>query len=261
MFRKSVLASVFVLLALAGLSVVKAQQADQVQPDQVQPSLPPSSVQFNLGQPPNPVRGQPYAYSLCSGSPVDTSKGLTPSIDANLCDSSSATVSGGSAPYHFQMEPGSFLPLGLHLGLNGVIYGKPSAPKSKLATTQTPPTICAVDLGGNQSCQQVALNLADPKGNNFKSGHSHTGLIVGASAIGGAAVIGGVVAAKAIGNNYSSGGSSSCTQSAPQQCGAFGPGDPPGCLQGQAFVNALSSYCSCNGFSSGYSLGAGYVCP
>lgn len=169
------------------------QAATQPSPKgaQAQPSIPGSTVKFAVNKNlPKPVVGQPYAYSLCSGESLKVkSKDLTPSLDADLCEDPSSTlrdvssgmISGGSPPYHFQMEPGSFLPLGLHLGLNGTVYGTPLKPPR---FAQPSPTICAVDVGGNPACQTVSIPAV--------TGGSQTGKIVAASglAVGSAVAVG-----------------------------------------------------------------------
>jgi len=102
----------------------------------------------------------------------------------------------------------------------------------------------------------AAVSPKPPKPSGQAVAKSHTGMIVGGVLAG----VGAAGAAAAYGLRQQSQSSQNCT--APQQCGAFGPGDPPGCLQGQAFVNALAQYCSCRNLPSGSSLGSsGIVCP
>lgn len=64
-------------------------------------------------------------------------------------------AAGGSSPYHFQKDTGGgFPPMGLILAPSGVLSGTPS-----YAGTSTT-SVCAVDLGGNQKCADVAITIA-----------------------------------------------------------------------------------------------------
>lgn len=66
-------------------------------------------------------------------------------------------ASGGSAPYYFTLgTAGGFPPIGLILAPNGILSGTPSV------QSNTSFVVCAVDLGGNQSCTTVTLN-ANPR--------------------------------------------------------------------------------------------------
>jgi hypothetical protein len=88
--------------------------------------------------------------------------------------------------------------------------------------------------------------------------HGGAGKAIAITAAAGGAAAAGVIAATKLAKNSNSGSTQSCG-SAPEHCGVFS--QTPGCLTGQAWVNALASYCQCYGFASGYSLGSGVSCP
>ena len=206
------------------------------------------------------------AFNLCNGEVVrvpGNSKhpdwdGLQKDIGQKQCGGPFGTQAtsisnGDGGPYTFQLESGSFPPLGMHLGLNGLLYGTPIGHKNQLLK-QGPFRVCAVEVGGESSCNEVEVTGPGAPG------VSHKGIIA-LGAIGGAGAVGAAVAASSLSSTPSSPGSS-CTMSPPVPCGAFGPGDPPGCIAGSAFVGALQSYCQCQGLPSGSSLGSsGMTCP
>lgn len=232
----------------------------------------PSKLAFKVSQPIVLTPGKPAAFNLCaSGAPVQINGDpkhvnwdqLQADIGQKQCGGPFGTqptsISGGDGgPYTFQLDTGSFPPLGMHLGLNGVLYGTPVKLKRKQQLlSQGPFRVCAVQLGGEPSCNDVPVREGGATVTH--KGISPKGIIA-LGAIGGAGAVGAAVAASSLSSTPSNTGSS-CTMSAPVPCGAFGPGDPPGCVAGSAFVGALQSYCQCQGFPSGYSLGAGITCP
>src|SRR4030042_6959461 len=96
--------------------------------------------------------GEPYSYSFCKPDCLD---------ENDLCGSDanpSTNPTGGSGPYHFQLESGSgFPPIGLVLYPNGLLKGTPGMTGEKTFT------VCAVDLGGHQCCVQVSLNALEAR--------------------------------------------------------------------------------------------------
>jgi hypothetical protein len=120
---------------------------------QNQPENGSSPVQFTVDeQLPDARVGEPYKYSFCKPDCLD---------ENDLCgsDANPATnPTGGSGPYHFQLEAGSgFPPVGLVLYPNGLLNGTPGMTGEKTFT------VCAVDLGGHQCCVQVALNVLEAR--------------------------------------------------------------------------------------------------
>lgn len=66
-------------------------------------------------------------------------------------------ASGGSGPYYFTLgTAGGFPPIGLILAPNGILSGTPSV------QSNTQFVVCAVDLGGHQSCTTITLS-ANPR--------------------------------------------------------------------------------------------------
>ena len=175
-------------------------------------------VQFNVAPMPQPKRGVPYAYNLCTGQVIPygdiwgnrtrptPAKGLkydTAHPCGPFSDSVNPMVSGGNPPYHFQLDSGGFPPIGMHLGLNGTLYGKPVG-NPPLGGYQ-PFSVCAVDLNGNQDCQKVTYS--EPPQTQAKAKGSHHGpppLVLGAIGLG---LVG--VGVAAAGSSSSGSGSSS----------------------------------------------------
>lgn len=256
-----------ILLALGGLALLSAAAAQVDANKAATLKQAPSKLVFKVSRKLPLKAGQPAAYNLCAnGAPVAIPGAkkdvnwnqLQADIDQKQCGgpfgTQASSISGGDGgPYTFQLDTGSFPPLGMHLGLNGMLYGTPTPHKNHLLS-QGPFRVCAVELGGEPSCSEV------PVAGVGSSGLMSHKRLLAATAVGGAGVVGTAMAASSMSNMSSSGGGS-CTMSAPVECGVFGPGDPPGCVAGSAFVSALQSYCSCYGFPSGYSLGAGISCP
>ncbi|MBN1859857.1 MAG: hypothetical protein JW840_00190 [Candidatus Thermoplasmatota archaeon] len=122
------------------------QQQDQ-SPDTSSP------LQFTVATPlPDARVGEFYRYSFCKPDCLD---------ENDLCGSDanpSTNPAGGSNPYHFQLESGSgFPPIGLVLHPNGLLEGTPGIAGEKTFT------VCAVDLGGNQCCVPVSLNVLEAR--------------------------------------------------------------------------------------------------
>ena len=112
-----------------------------------------SPVQFTIATPlPDARVGEPYMYSFCKPDCL---------TENDLCGSEANPTlnpTGGSMPYHFQLESGSgFPPLGLTLYPNGLLKGTPTA------AAQRTFTVCAVDLGGHQCCIQTTLTVLEPR--------------------------------------------------------------------------------------------------
>ncbi|MHB1958829.1 MAG: hypothetical protein ACYCO5_07340 [Acidobacteriaceae bacterium] len=192
-------------------------QTTAVPPANGQVPLP--HVQFNVSSIPQPKAGRGYAYSLCTGqvipdadiwgkigvhAHVTPAKGLkydTAHPCGPVSDSVNPMVSGGNPPYHFQLDTGGFPPIGVHLGLNGTLYGQPVG-MPPLGGYQ-PFSVCAVDLNGNQDCQKVTYS--EPPQTQAKAKVGHHGpspLVLGAVGLGLAAV----GAAAAASSSSSSGG-------------------------------------------------------
>lgn len=105
------------------------------------PSVPP--MVFTAPTQLNGTVGLPFAFSFCQPA-------LTES--AALCTTGAMTPTGGNPPYRFQLNSGTgFPPIGITLGLNGILSGIPSA-----AGTSTF-SVCAVDLSGTSKCQTVTM--------------------------------------------------------------------------------------------------------
>jgi len=119
------------------------------QPDQNTASPVQFSVDVSL---PDARVGEPYSYSFCTPECLD---------ENDLCGSDanpSTNPTGGSGPYHFQLESGSgFPPIGLTLYPNGLLKGTPRI------AGETTFTVCVVDLGGHQCCVQVSLSVREAR--------------------------------------------------------------------------------------------------
>jgi len=93
------------------------------------PTLPGSGVRFNPPALEDAIVGTPYQFDF------------------------SPFASGGSGPYYFTLgTAGGFPPIGLILAPNGILSGTPTVQRD------TQFDVCAVDLGGNQSCTTITLN-------------------------------------------------------------------------------------------------------
>jgi hypothetical protein len=210
-------------------------------------------LKFKAPSIPTLKAGVPTAFNLCSGQSIQPlpakfsdADGLKLDTAQTPCGEQSTTtpntVAGGNAPYHFQMDSGSFPPLGMHLGMNGVLYGTPAPPT---LGGYKPFRVCAVDLSANADCHEVTIQAqAAPKPN----AHSAA---VPIALIGGAAVLGGAFAVHQMNNSSTSSGSgvsagqcdgfgSTVNSCGPCQCDPNGSGSTacpsnPQCGGGQCF--------------------------
>ena len=138
--------------------------------------------------------GAPVAFNLCSGqpapAPANDAEGMKMDTALTPCgeQNTPSMVSGGNPPYSFQLDSGSFPPLGMHLGMNGLLYGTPAPPP--LGGYQ-PFRVCAVDLSATADCQVVGAQ--SPLQQPVKS--AHTGAIV-LGTVAAVGVVGAVAAAK-----------------------------------------------------------------
>ncbi len=105
---------------------------------------------YEYGTLPDATLGVPYRYSFCSPEPAGAN---------DLCGSlnDNSNPSNGHYPYHFTLDSGrGFPPMGLTLGLNGLLTGTPSAIGNNTFG------VCAVDLDGKQACVNVTLVVKKP---------------------------------------------------------------------------------------------------
>ncbi len=197
--------------------------------------------------------GVPVAFDLCNGgtppAPTSDAEGLQMDTALTPCGEQSTStpnfVSGGNPPYSFQLDSGSFPPLGMHLGLNGLLYGTPAPPT---LSGYKPFRVCAVDMGSTSACNDVGV----PPQVQAAKGSSHTGLIVGTALLGGAAVAG-IVAARSLADSSTSSSSSSgsCT-SIENSCNnlsaeCLNDNNESACEQ---ISSVCTQMCQCEGFSS-----------
>jgi hypothetical protein len=128
----------------------------------------PAAVIF---QPPPPLPpamvGRTYRFDFCNQMPArPIGNAGTPARlrdDRELCGVpdpkrsgafSRVNPTGGQPPYYFTLGSGvGFPPINVFLDKNGLLEGKPRVPGNY--TFQ----VCAVDLGGNQQCQTVSLQV------------------------------------------------------------------------------------------------------
>lgn len=96
-----------------------------------------------------PVRvgkpGETYRHCFCEPDPGG----------AGLCGfPSQGNPTGGSPPYRFHLgTAGGFPPIGVLLNENGCLTGTPTREGSASFT------VCAIDLGGNQDCQEFTMDV------------------------------------------------------------------------------------------------------
>ncbi len=216
---KVTLISTVVLVAICALAMVTASVA-QTAPAATNTSatLPKDSklqVKFKAPSIPAPKPGVPTAFNLCSGKAVTVpanftdadgmkmDTGLQPCSETN--GNMSSTVAGGNPPYSFQLDSGSFPPLGMHLGLNGLLYGTPAPPT---LGGYKPFSVCAVDMSATADCHQVPLSTPPVVHPNH--------LILGAAVAGGAIAVG-AVAAESLSKSSTSSSSGNCS-SLTQNC-------------------------------------------
>jgi hypothetical protein len=176
-------------------------------------------VKFKAPKIPTLKAGAPTAFNLCNGQAVpvpgnfSVADGLKMDTGMSPCGqqaNSTNQVSGGNAPYHFQWDTGSFPPLGMHLGMNGLLYGTPAPPPMG---GYKPFKVCAVDISANPDCHEVTMGTQPVA-------HSHAPLIFGTLALGGIAAL---VGAKEMSNSSTSSGSVTGTCSGLSPANACGP--------------------------------------
>jgi hypothetical protein len=196
-----------------------------------------SGLKFKAPSIPTFKAGVPTAFNLCNGQQVSLPKGNFSDADGLKLDTAQTpcgeqstttpnTVAGGNGPYHFQMDSGSFPPLGMHLGMNGLLYGTPAPPT---LGGYKPFRVCAVDLSGNADCHDVAIQAqAGAKAPTHSAA-------VPLALVGGAAVLGGAFAVHQMNNPSTSSGSGVSAG----QCDGFG-----------STVNACGA-CQCDPNGSG----------
>lgn len=112
-----------------------------------------SRIQFVPAQPPEGKEGQDYPrFTFCVPPPTNFALGA--------CGPGTSNPSGGQGPYHFQLDSGvGFPPIGMSLGKDGQLSGKPGADTGGRTYTFR---VCAVDLSGDQACGNVTLTVATP---------------------------------------------------------------------------------------------------
>jgi hypothetical protein len=217
--KKVTLMSALASVALCTFALVLNSAAQTAAPAPTAVQANASGLKFKAPSVPTFKAGVPTAFNLCNGQSVSLPKGNFSDADGLKLDTAQTpcgeqattapnTVAGGSAPYHFQMDSGSFPPLGMHLGMNGLLYGTPAPPT---LGGYKPFRVCAVDLGGNADCHEVTIQAqaaTPPKA------HSAA---VPLALIGGAAVLGGAFAVHQMNNPSSSGSGVSAGQ-----CDGFG---------------------------------------
>ncbi|MGA8837673.1 MAG: hypothetical protein WB538_18735 [Candidatus Sulfotelmatobacter sp.] len=181
----------------------------------------PVKVKFKAPTIPTPKAGVASAFNLCNGQLVRLPEGFTDAdglkMDTNLkpCgeqSSSTSQVSGGNPPYHFQWATGEFPPLGMHIGMNGLLYGTP-APPPLGGYKQF--KVCAVDVSANPNCQEV-------KWPNEPAQQAHSSHAAAWALIGGA-VLGGAFAVHEMNNSSSGSGDETGTCSGLSPVNACGP--------------------------------------
>lgn len=209
--------------AIASTSAAQTASAVSASAPQAVPKDNSSTLRFTPSKKilSNLKAGVPSAVNLCNGQTIGgiltDSDGLKADTGSSPCGESQNptpnTVTGGNPPYHFQFDTGSFPPLGMHLGMNGLLYGTPAKPP---LGGYKPFRVCAVDMSGTPDCHEMAL------GATAAPHSSHVPIILGAAALGGVAA---VVGAKEMSNSSasSSGGSEAGTcdgMSSTNACGA-----------------------------------------
>jgi hypothetical protein len=254
---------VFFVISVAVLSSVAQSNPPAIPNPQAAantpPSQPPSKLKFAPPHVPKPVPGQPFAWDLCHGGPGNITHVAgtnNPDWDAmaadiankqcgGLSDPKPTTVTGTDGPVHFELAPGGFPPLGMHLGLNGMLYGTPK-PHQTL-WRQQPFRVCAVSLGGYQDCHEVPFDGATAAKN---ASHAKTLALVG----GGAAVtaVGAGMAMKTV--SSSSGGGSCGTPPANIFNDCFSHPQSPNC---PSDISQYNSFCKCEGYAGGFDTVSG----
>ena len=117
---------------------------------------PPSELTFTIPENlPSVVVGETYQHSFCQPELALTS---------DLCGAFEETTNptGGQPPYHFTLGTlGGFPPFGILLNLNGLLTGTPTIEGTKFFT------VCAIDLVGQESCQQTSLEVKPAAGGSL----------------------------------------------------------------------------------------------
>ncbi len=195
--------------------------------------------------------GVPVAINLCNDGPAppppaNDADGMKMDTALTPCGEQNAPtrVSGGNPPYSFQLDSGSFPPLGMHLGMNGLLYGTPAPPT---LGGYKPFRVCAVDLSATADCHEVGVRPPAPVAHA-----GHPALIIGA-AVATVGVVGAVAASKMASSNSSTGGSSSNSCSAlTTSCNnlaaeCLDDNNASACVQ---ISSVCTQMCQCDGFST-----------
>jgi hypothetical protein len=207
------------------------------------------TVKFNVPNVPVKVG---YAFNLCTGQEIPLPRGpysdtVGQTLDTNQgqCGDLNgprpgSTVVGGNPPYHFQLDTmGGFPPIGMHLGMNGVLYGTPSArpPLGGYGSFR----VCAVDLNGSSDCPEVNVQpVAHPPA------PSHAGELL---LLGGIVILGVAAAAYTVSNKSTS----STSSTSGGQCSG---------ISGNACAACTSdSQCGADGVCFLYSSDGGQTAP
>lgn len=198
------------------------------------------------------------AFDFCTGQTVPlpkgrftATKGLTLDTEQGQCGNLSgppanSMVTGGNPPYHFQLDTmGGFPPIGMHLGLNGLLYGTPTA-KPPLGGWK-PFAVCAVDLSGNSDCPTVQVESPP-----VPPHHGANGKVIALAAIG-VVAIGGVAAAAGAKGSSSSSASCGAAPANPLDICSI-PNNTSAC---DADLSAYGTWCQCMGYAGGFNAGQG----
>lgn len=214
---------------------------------------PPGDVAFVAPQVPVwPEDTDTPGYSLCLG----TAPAMPNNQECGGDFHPSTTVQGGKGPYHFQLDSGwGFPPFGIHLDKDGNLRGK-LAKGARAATFR----VCAVDLVGAQSCQNVTINpgpaVAPQKAAKQESGEPSHGMnpalkwgLIGGGA---AAAVFAICQPNEVSGCPGPGGDNGTNGSA--SCGSVPTMPSPDCVGisrnssiCNAWVNSYRSWCTCNG--------------
>ena len=142
-----------------------------------------SAFDFCTGQE-IPIKGK---FSVSKGLKLDTAQG-----QCGIQSGQNIKVTGGNPPYHFQLDTmGGFPPIGMHLGMNGLLYGTPTA-KPPLGGWKEF-AVCAVDMSGNSDCPKVQVESPPVPPHHGANGKVLAVAVIGAVAIGGVAAVATIV--------------------------------------------------------------------
>lgn len=208
-------------------------------------------VKFNV---PRVIMRAGFAFNLCTGQqvplpgPYSDTVGQTLDTTQGQCGNLNGprpggTVAGGNPPYHFTLDTmGGFPPIGMHLGLNGLLYGTPSA---KPPLGGWPPFhVCAVDLNESSDCPEVNIQPVAPP-----PAPHHAGMELLLGGLGIVAIAG---AAEAVSNSTSSASCGSAPANPLDVCSI--PNNTANC---NADLSAYSTWCKCEGYAGGFSASQG----